>query len=86
MDPTVYAGSGWSASRLLNLQEPGDTWTHLVFQDVVLFSSARDADAFFTASAQQWPACANRQYTFTQAGKPSVVTVGPVGQSGEPTI
>ena len=36
-----------------------------VDQVVVLFSSAHDADAFFTASAQRWPACSNRQYTYT---------------------
>ncbi len=34
----------------------------------MLFSSAHDADAFFTASAQSWPACSNRQYTVTVAG------------------
>jgi hypothetical protein len=30
---------------------------------VVLLPSAHDANAFFTSSAQRWPACANRQYT-----------------------
>jgi hypothetical protein len=38
--------------------------------------------AFFTASAQSWPACANRQYTVTVAGKPDEVwTVGPVSNT-----
>ena len=32
----------------------------------MLFPSAKLAGAFFTASAQQWPAC--RQYTHTQSG------------------
>src|SRR6201996_6127560 len=32
-------------------------------QFVVLFPSADKANAFFTASAQKWPACANRQDT-----------------------
>ena len=45
----------------------------------MLFSSAHDADAFFTASAQSWPACSNRQYSVTVAGAPDqVFTVGPV--------
>jgi hypothetical protein len=82
----VYAGSGWTAFREQALQDPGDTsgseLTHLVDQGVVLFSSAHDAGAFFTASAQRWPACANRQYHDAVAGKPDVVlTVGPVSNT-----
>ena len=52
----VYAGSGWSAFREQILQGHLP-WTHRVDYGVVLFSSAHDASAFFTASAQQWPAC-----------------------------
>jgi len=78
----VYAGSGWTAFREQVLREPGDQWTHGADQGVVLFSSAHDAGAFFTASAQRWPACANRQYTVTHAGKPdSVWTGGPVSNT-----
>jgi serine/threonine protein kinase len=76
----AYAGSGFSALRTQGLHEPGDglaTATHNVGQSVVLFSSAHDADAFFTASAQSWPACANRQYTI--AG--DTYTVGPVSNT-----
>jgi predicted Ser/Thr protein kinase len=79
----VYAGSGWRAFREQVIREPGDKWTHGVDQGVVLFPSAHDAGAFFTASAQQWPACANRQFTTTVAGKPNQVwTVGPVSNAG----
>jgi len=80
----AYRGSAFSALRLQRLQESGDNFTnpHQVGQAVVLFSSAHDADAFFTASAQQWAACSNRQYTFTVAGKPDQVwTVGPVSNT-----
>jgi len=78
----VYAGSGWKAFRENVIREPGDKWTHGVDQGVVLFSSAQDADAFFTASAQQWPACANRQFTTTVAGKPDQLwTVGPISNT-----
>jgi serine/threonine-protein kinase len=78
----VYAGSGWRAFREQVIREPGDKWTHGVDQGVVLFSSAHDAGAFFAASAQQWPACANRQFTTTVAGKPNQVwTVGPVSNA-----
>jgi serine/threonine kinase PknH len=79
---TAYAGSGWSALLGQELHPPGDDRTHYVVQVVVLFSSAQAADAFFTASAQRWPACANRQYTETVAGKPDEVwTVGPVSNT-----
>jgi hypothetical protein len=71
----AYARSGWSAVRA---QTVSDHRTGTVLQRVVLFSSAHDADAFFTASAQSWPACSNRQYTHTAAGKTQVLTVGPV--------
>jgi predicted Ser/Thr protein kinase len=78
----VYAGSGWKAFRENVIREPGDKWTHGVDQAVVLFSSAQDAGAFFTVSTQQWPACANRQFTMTIAGKPdSLWTVGPVSNT-----
>jgi serine/threonine kinase PknH len=82
LEASVYAGSGWTAFREQVLREPGNQWTRSADQGVVLFSSAHDAEAFFTASAQSWPACSNRQYTFTQAGKPDMVwSVGPVSNA-----
>ena len=72
---TVYAGSEWSAVRGQMLYSSGN----LAFEAVVLFSSAHDAGAFFTASAQSWPACANRQYTNTQLNQ--AWTVGPVSNT-----
>jgi serine/threonine kinase PknH len=78
----AYAGSGWKAFRENVIREPGDKWTHGVDQAVVLFSSAQDAGAFFTTSAQQWPACANRQFTMTRTGAPDQLwTVGPVANT-----
>jgi PknH-like extracellular domain len=61
----VYAGTGFTAERDQTLQE-GDDFTHYVKQAVVLFPSAKQAGAFVTTSAQQWPAC--HQYTHTQSG------------------
>jgi hypothetical protein len=55
------------------LQE-GDNFTHYVQQAVVLFPSAKQAVAFFSASAQQWPSC--HHYTHTQSG--SLWDVGPI--------
>jgi serine/threonine-protein kinase len=77
-EATAYAGSGSGALRGQFLTETGASYTHLVDQAVVLFPSAHDADAFFTASAQSWPACANRQFTYNDSGKLAVWTVGPV--------
>ena len=75
----VYAGSGWTAVRGEGVQQPGDDVTHLAGPVVVLFPSADHAAAFFTVSAERWPACSNRQYTSRQAGlSDSVWTVGPV--------
>jgi serine/threonine-protein kinase len=74
----AYVGSGWTAVRGGAVQEPGHV-THFVGMTVVSFPSAGDAAAFFTASARRWPACSNRQYTYSEAGNPDVVwTVGPV--------
>ncbi|MDT5370089.1 MAG: hypothetical protein QOC62_4520 [Mycobacterium sp.] len=72
----VYADSGYTALRDQTLQE-GDNFTHYVEQAVVSFPSAKQANAFFTASAQQWPAC--HQYTHTQTN--SEWTVGPVSNT-----
>lgn len=76
LEAPVYEGSGWSAVRGQGLSDhfyPGNRLRHRVVQAVVLFSSANDAGAFFTASAQRWPACANRQYTSTMPGQPDAV-------------
>ena len=64
----VYAGSGWTAVRGGSLQQPGH-FTHFAGLVVVSFPSADDAAAFFTASSERWPACANRQYTLS-SGQP----------------
>jgi serine/threonine kinase PknH len=76
---SVYDGSGWTAMRSQHLREPVDDYPHQVWQAVVLFPSANDAARFFSASAQRWPACSNRQYHYiNDPGKPDTVwTVGP---------
>ncbi|MBW0013820.1 sensor domain-containing protein, partial [Mycobacterium sp.] len=63
----VYADSGFTAvsgdddvaSLPPGSSEPDPELT----QAVVLFPSANEANAFFAASAQKWPACNNRQFT-----------------------
>ena len=62
----VYANSGFMAERDQTLgRQEGDNLTHFVEQAVVLFPTARQASDFFTASAQQWPAC--HEYTHVQS-------------------
>lgn len=50
----------------------------LVDQYVVLFPSAHDADAFFTASANSWQACSGRQFTNIEVGQTFSLAVGPL--------
>lgn len=61
----VYADSGFIAMRDQTLQE-GDAFTHFAEQAAVLFPSAKQAEAFFAASAKEWPTC--HRYTHTQSG------------------
>lgn len=78
----AYAGSGWTAFREQVLTARVNNQVRSADQGVVSFPSAHDAEAFFTASAQQWPACSNRQHTETPAGRPDVVlSVGPVSNT-----
>jgi len=72
----VYAGSGFITVRDQTLQE-GDNFTHYAEQAVVLFPIAKQAGAFFTASALQWEAC--KQYTHTQSH--SEWTVGAISNT-----
>jgi hypothetical protein len=61
----VYAGSFYTAERDQSFND-GDQFKHFAEQAVVLFASAQQANDFFKASAQQWPACPH--YTHTQSG------------------
>ena len=72
----VYADSGFIAVRDEALND-GDNFTHFAEQAVVLFPIAKQANAFFTTSAQQWPAC--HHYTHTQSG--TQWTVGPISNT-----
>ena len=72
----AYAGSGYTAERDQTIQE-GDNFTHYVEQAVVLFPTANQANAFLTASAQQWQTC--HQYTHLQTK--TLWTVGPISNA-----
>ena len=79
-EPSVYAGSGASATRAQLLKDAAHSsqTQHTVFQTVVLFSSADQAAAFFTASSNRWSACSNLRYTITDLG---MWDVGPVSNT-----
>lgn len=75
---SVYADSGNSAVygyHDVAPAPPGATEMERpdVDQFVVLFPSPDEANAFFTASSQRWPACANRQDTApAEGGQPEL--------------
>lgn len=72
----VYADSGYRASLDESFNN-GDDFTHYLKQAVVLFPLVEKAQAFFDASAQQWPAC--RHYTHLQSG--TEWTPGPIANA-----
>jgi len=74
----VYAGSGYTA---VHAQVVAKAQQNAVNEAVVLFSSPQDAGSFFTASAQGWQACSNRQFTLAANGNSQVNTVGPVSNT-----
>jgi serine/threonine kinase PknH len=81
-ETSVYNGSGWTGMRSQDLHEPGDDYDHEVWQAVVSFPAANDAARFFSASAQRWPACSNRQFHYIAPGQPDKVwTVGPIANT-----
>jgi PknH-like extracellular domain len=72
----VYAGSGVTAERDQTLKQ-GDDFTDYALPAAVLFPSAEKAEAFYEASAQQWPAC--QHYTHLQSG--SAWDVAPISNT-----
>jgi serine/threonine protein kinase len=73
---TAYKDTGTIGVRD---QELTDYYRNIT-QAVALFSSAQDAGAFFTASAQRWPSCSKFVVTFP--GIPNnVYTVGPISNA-----
>ena len=76
----VYAGSGNTAvSGDMDTTSPGNDQDVMVGQVVVLFPSAKEANDFFTTSAQRWPACADRLITEPASpdGTQTTYQVGP---------
>ena len=76
-EAAAYAGSGWTAVHRQDLSDP----SHAAVQSVVLFPSARQAAAFFTASAKSWQACANQSFTHIMSGGHEVWEVGPISNT-----
>jgi serine/threonine kinase PknH len=79
-ESAVYAGSGWTAvyGNTAGGNVTSDRYVE-IDQFVVLFPSAKEANAFFGKSAQRWPACSNRQFTTTTP--PRTFNVGPVANT-----
>lgn len=83
----VYAGSGnsWAHRQrdVVSLPTDSNDPDPQVNQVVVLFPSAKEASAFYAASAKGWPACANRQDNVPgDADNPEIHwSVGPVSDA-----
>jgi hypothetical protein len=79
-ESAVYAGSGWTAvyGNSAGGNVSSDRYVE-IDQFVVLFPSAQEANAFYSTSAQRWPACSNRQFTTTTP--PRTFNVGPVSNT-----
>jgi serine/threonine-protein kinase len=81
-EASVYAGSRWNAVVGQELTDRGRRYPHGVVQAVVSFPTADDADRFYAASSQRWPACSNRKYTETGSGQlRQVWKVGPISDT-----
>jgi serine/threonine kinase PknH len=82
-EPSVYDGSGASATRAQFLKDAADSSqaNHAAFQTVVSFSSAEQAAAFFNASSKRWSACSNLRYTVTLPQLSAVWDVGPLSNT-----
>lgn len=75
----AYTGSGWSAVRSRVVHQPGDTYDDWTNEAVVGFPAAKDASAFYDASVDKWPKCANRRYSYPRSnGSVAVWTVADV--------
>jgi hypothetical protein len=77
----VYANSGYTGvSGDIDVAPPTGAPNEkppTVNQEVVLFSSAKEANAFRNSSASRWPACANRQFSFPGANVPGGPDLSP---------
>jgi hypothetical protein len=72
----VYAGSGWTGMRAQRIDDSVDgsrKRNHYAIQALVAFPSARDANAFYDASVQSWPACSKRRFSDVTQGEPDTV-------------
>jgi hypothetical protein len=77
-EANAYARSGWTAFREQNLADPGRTrWA---VQSVVLFPTAEQAAAFFTASSTNWRKCDGSFVNILSGGR-EVWSVGPISEA-----
>jgi len=80
----AYAGSGYTAvagdDDVASLPADANEADPGVTQMVVSFPSAKEANDFYTASAQKWSACNNRQFT-TPAGPNNPEAMWKVGSA-----
>jgi PknH-like extracellular domain len=79
MEP-AYRGRGYIGFQGQRVAEPGDQYTHLVFQYVVSFPNPAAAQAFVSKSAQTWTRCAGTVLTYHYGDKKSPDEDNLIGQ------
>jgi hypothetical protein len=78
IEDAVYKSSGYTAVSGQAAHDAGEDPAHRVFESVVQFPSAGQADAFVQASADKWKACAGQQLVVTFNGTTGAWTFGQV--------
>ncbi len=67
-EKTVYAESGFTATRVLIAESSGDDFQH-VEQSAVIFPSAEEAKQFFDKSQESWDGCVDVPVTLSYPGE-----------------
>ncbi len=76
-DSDAYANSGWTDNRGQTLIGTPGPNGHAVVQDVVLFPSPAQAQAFMAASQETWQSCSNTKFV-DATGKGTNYSSGPL--------
>jgi PknH-like extracellular domain len=72
-EQAIYKDTKFSGVRGQRLRQPdSDQWDALVVQAAVVYPSADDAKAFFTASSDRWSKCTNHRVNITLNDQPKV--------------
>ncbi|WP_156746065.1 sensor domain-containing protein [Mycobacterium sp. 1423905.2] len=72
----VYANTGWTAMRGQRLDDSvndSKKRQHYAIQAIVAFSTAQDANTFYTNQVQSWKNCSNRRFSDVAPNQPDTI-------------